>query len=223
MQITHLGHSCLLIEAAGSRVLIDPGTFSDAGHVRDLDAILVTHQHPDHVDPAALPQLLADNPAAQLWLEAGAADTVAETEPQLHQQIGRMQCGSVIQLGDLRVTPVGERHAAIHDYVPRIDNLGLVVQPQGEPTVFHPGDALDAQDDALEGVDLLCVPVNAPWARVADTVGFVRRIAPGRVIPIHDGLVNDTGRAMYLGHIERFGAEGGVEVLDLRDQGTVEV
>ncbi|MBA2695536.1 MAG: MBL fold metallo-hydrolase, partial [Actinobacteria bacterium] len=122
----------------------------------------------------------------------------------------------------LRVTPVGERHALIHDFVPRIDNLGLVVQAEGEPTLFHPGDALDAQDDALQQVDLLCVPVNAPWARVADTVSFARRIAPGRVIPIHDGLLNDTGRTMYLGHIERFGAEGGLEVLDLRDRGPVE-
>ncbi len=223
MQITHLGHSCLLVEAAGRRLLIDPGTFSDVAVVRDLDAILVTHQHPDHIDPAILPQLLADSPAARLWLEPGAADTVAEAEPQLDKYIGRMQRGSVIDLDGLSITPVGDRHAVIHDYVPRIDNLGLVVQGDGEPSLFHPGDALDAEDATFGEVDLLCVPVNAPWARVADTVGFVRRIAPGRVVPIHDGLLNDTGRQMYLGHIQRFGADGGIEVLDLRDQGPVDV
>ena len=52
MRITHLGHACLLLEMADQRVLIDPGNFADdLGTVNDLDAILVTHQHPDHLDP----------------------------------------------------------------------------------------------------------------------------------------------------------------------------
>ena len=38
-------------------------------------------------------------------------------------------------------------------------------------------------------------------------------------IQLHDGLLNDTGRSMYLKHIEGFGADRGVEVLDLRGAG----
>lgn len=221
MQITHLGHSCLLIEVAAQRLLIDPGSFSDVSTVQDLTAVLVTHQHPDHLDPDAVQALLADNPQAGLWLESGAADTLTSAQPRLGDRVRRMSQGSVVEIGDVRVTPVGQRHAFIHDYVPLIDNLGLVVRADGEPTLFHPGDALDAEHELLDHLDLLCVPVNAPWARVGDTVGFVRRLAPARVIPIHDGLLNDTGRGMYLGHIGGFGAEGGVEVLDLRGQGAV--
>ena len=41
MQITHLGHSAVLVEVSGVRLLIDPGNFSDAWHdLVDLDAIL---------------------------------------------------------------------------------------------------------------------------------------------------------------------------------------
>ena len=50
MQLTHLGHACLLVETETARLLIDPGMDSSFADVRDLDAVLVTHQHPDHID-----------------------------------------------------------------------------------------------------------------------------------------------------------------------------
>ena len=46
MQITHFGHSCLLVEIDGTKVLFDPGNFSHGfDGIDDLDAILITHQH----------------------------------------------------------------------------------------------------------------------------------------------------------------------------------
>lgn len=216
MEITHLGHSCVLLEVADQRILIDPGNFSDLSGVRDLTAILVTHQHPDHVDPAQLAGLLAANPAATVRLESQTTDQLAEAAGDQAHRLESMSSGTDIDLGQVTVSPVGHRHAFIHDYVPRIDNTGLVIRASGEPTVFHPGDALDADPGP---VDVLLVPLNAPWARVGDTVEFARRLAPGRAVPIHDGLLNDSGRGMYLNHLGTFGAEGGLEVLDLRGRG----
>lgn len=217
MEITHLGHSCVLIEVADQRILIDPGTFSDVAGQRDLTAVLVTHRHPDHVDPETLPGLLADNPDAQVWFDAGTVEPLAEA----HGGRARpLTSGEPLRLGGVTVTPVGEQHALIHEYTPRITNTGLVVSAEGEPTVFHPGDALDAEPGP---VDILCVPVNAPWAKIAETIAFVRRIAPQRVVPIHDGLLNDRGRGIYLPHIAANGAEGGIEVLDLRGRGRTTV
>ncbi|MGL5911486.1 MAG: MBL fold metallo-hydrolase, partial [Phycicoccus sp.] len=67
MRLTHVGHACVLVEMAGSRLVIDPGTFvDDLSGLRDLDAVLVTHQHPDHLDQHRLPALLADNPRARV-------------------------------------------------------------------------------------------------------------------------------------------------------------
>lgn len=217
MQITHLDHSCVLLEVADQRILIDPGTFSDVSGVRDLTAVLVTHQHPDHVDPAQLASLLSANPQARVLLEEQTVDALTEAAGDHRDRLERMTTGTDIDLGTVSVSPVGQRHAFIHEFVPRIDNTGLVIRADDEPTVFHPGDALDAEPGH---VDVLLVPVNAPWARVGDTVSFVRRVAPSRVVPIHDGLLNDTGRAMYLNHIGTHGADGGVEVLDLRGQGS---
>ncbi len=223
MQLTHLGHSCLLIDVSGGRLLIDPGGFSNVEGVRDLDAIVVTHLHPDHLDPAAVADLRRDNPRAALWLESDAADRLASSEPQLASQMNRMHSGEAMHFGAVSVTPVGEQHALIHEYAPRPGNLGVVVKAEGEPSLYHPGDALDVEHEALADLDLLCVPINAPWARVADTVAFVRRLSPRRVVPIHDGLLNDAGRQMYLGHVANFGADTGIEVVDLKGAGPTEV
>lgn len=219
MEITHLGHSCLLVEVADQRVLLDPGTFSRLDGLRDLTAVVVTHQHPDHLDPARAPQLLADNPGARVLVEPETAEVLAGAG--LGGRTERMQAGAEVELGGLRLTPVGDRHAVIHPWVERIGNLGVVLAAEGAPTLFHPGDALDADPGP---VDVLAVPVSAPWGKVAETLDFVRRVAPSRgVVPIHDGLLNDTGRGMYLTHIAGFGAEGGVEVLDLRGAGPTTV
>ena len=76
MKLTHLGHACLLVETGRARLLIDPGTLSAFDDVRDLDAVLVTHQHPDHVDPARLAPLLQASPGAALWVDADTATAV---------------------------------------------------------------------------------------------------------------------------------------------------
>ncbi|NLG22522.1 MAG: MBL fold metallo-hydrolase [Actinomycetales bacterium] len=216
MQITHLGHSCVLLEVADQRILIDPGNFSDFASARDLTAVVVTHQHPDHVDPAQLAPLLAANPAARVLMEGQTRGVLTEAAGDQAHRLESMSSGTDILLGPVTLSPVGQRHAVIHDYVPRIDNTGVVLRAEGEPSVFHPGDALDAEPG---DVDVLLVPLNAPWARIGDTVEFARRIAPARAIPIHDGLLNDNGRPTYLRHLSNFGADGGLEVLDLRGAG----
>lgn len=219
MQITHLGHACLLVEVGDQRVLLDPGNFSDLAGLRDLTAVLITHQHPDHCDPGQVPALLADNPQARVLVEPQTAEVLVAA--RLGARTERLVPQDTVDLGGLSLRAVGDQHAEIHPYVDRIGNLGMVLSADGEPTLFHPGDALDVDPGA---VDLLCVPVNAPWAKVSEAVEFVRRVAPARgVVPIHDALLVDAGRSIYLTHIGGFGAEGGVEVHDLRGAGPTQL
>lgn len=209
MQITHLGHACMLIEAAGARVLIDPGTFSEGfEELTGLDAIWVTHQHPDHLDPKRFAPLVAGNEGAVLVTDGQTRDQLQRKGVQAREAVP----GSVVQVGALSLHPVGQLHAVIHEYIPRVHNLGVVVRAPGEPVFFHPGDAYDADPGQ---VDVLGVPLNAPWCAVKETIAFVRRVGPSEIVPIHDGLLTSAARAMYLGHVGEYGADGGVSVRDL--------
>src|SRR5919202_4940669 len=79
VQIVHLGQSCVLVETGAARLLLDPGVYSTGfAELTELDAILVTHQHPDHLDLERLPALLAANPAAGLLVDAGSAPMLVD-------------------------------------------------------------------------------------------------------------------------------------------------
>ncbi len=214
MRLTHLGHACLLVEAGGTRLLIDPGTFSPGfAGLTGLDGVLLTHQHADHVDTGRFPALMAANPTAELLAEPETADIVRDL-PGAELAPTSFPGGASRTVGRLTVEGVGELHALNHDQVRRCGNTGFVVSAPGEPTLFHPGDAYDAEPGRQ--VDVLALPLNAPWCAVRDTLAFARRVAPRWLVPVHDGLLTAAGRKVYLLHVEGFAPEGAA-VRDLSD------
>lgn len=209
MRITHFGHACLLIESADQRILIDPGAFAgDFLSLRDLDAILVTHQHPDHLDPVRLPELARANDEAPIWCDPQSVSILEGLglSATAHD-------GSPVTLGEVTIEPVGEMHALIHDDIPRIANVGVRLTAPGEPTFFHPGDALDTEPGE---VDVLAFPLNAPWQASRDMTGFLRRLAAPHAIPMHDALLSQTGRNLYLKQAGDLGCKD-TEIHDLSD------
>jgi len=186
MKITHLGHAAVLLEVADRRVLFDPGNFSDRWHaLTDLDAIVVTHLHPDHVDPEHVGALLAANADAQVWVEPGVLDAV-----DLGDRGHGIAEDESVELGGVRIDAVGGLHAVIHRDIPRIGNVGLVVTAEGEPTFFHPGDSLDT---APAGVDVVAVPVMGPWAAMKEHIDFLRELGAGQGFGIHEALLSERG------------------------------
>jgi L-ascorbate metabolism protein UlaG (beta-lactamase superfamily) len=193
MQVTHFGHSCVLLDTGAARLLIDPGSFStDFEGVTGLDAVLVTHQHPDHLDPERLPTLLRANPDAQLIVDTGTAGQLNDVD---HETV---EPGATLQVGGARIDVLGGQHAVIHPDIPRIVNNAYLV----DGTHLHPGDALDTVPDDLE---VLFLPTAAPWQKLSDAVDYLRQVAPRYAVPIHQGILAVPG--MYYGHFERLGPE----------------
>jgi L-ascorbate metabolism protein UlaG (beta-lactamase superfamily) len=203
MQITHFGHSCLLLDTGAARLLIDPGAWS-AGFesLTGLDAVLITHQHPDHLDTDRLTPLLAANPDARLVVDPGTATRLSGIEHSVTRP------GETLQLGGARVEVLGGSHAVIHPDIPTIANNAYLV----DGTHLHPGDSLATLP--VE-VDVLFLPTAAPWLKLAEAVGYLREMAPRAAVPIHEGVLGGIGTALYYRLFTELAPEGTqVQVLD---------
>ncbi len=209
MKITRFGHAALLVETDSTRILIDPGGFcgDDVFALTGLDAIVVTHRHPDHLDQERAPALLQNNPQAALICDPETAGLV-----EFGEWIENADAAEH-QVGDITVRGVGARHAVILPEIARIANVGVLLVAEGT-TLFHPG---DTYEHAPGGVDVLALPLGAPWTKLSETVDFVQRVAPTAVLPIHDLTIAEAAYPMYWGQVVEHGG-----VADARRLGQAE-
>jgi len=149
MRLTKFGHACVRLEDGDRRLVIDPGTYTDAEALSGATGVLVTHEHADHVDVDKLEQALADNPALSVHGPTAWADTV---RPRLGPTITGVTEGDSFDAAGFEVTAVGGRHAEIIDGLPGCANVGFMVAG-----AYHPGDSLFVPD---EPVGLIAL---SPW------------------------------------------------------------
>jgi L-ascorbate metabolism protein UlaG (beta-lactamase superfamily) len=202
MRFTKLGHSCVRLEKDGGVLVIDPGGWSDpAAALAGAAAVMVTHEHPDHLDADAVRTALRASPDLTLWANPSVTAQFAEFGGRVHET----RHGDVLPVAGFDVHVYGQDHARIHRDIPLVANTGFLID--GE--LFHPGDSFTVPG---EPVATLLVPMSAPWMKAAEMIDYVREVAPARGYGIHDAILNANGVGLMSRMMSVAAAPSGAQV-----------
>jgi len=178
MRLTKYGHACVRLEDGDRVLVIDPGTYSEPESLSGATAVLITHEHADHIDIDKLKAARAGNPALTVHTHPALAATLGDG-------VIPVAPGDTFTAAGFSVRAVGGAHAEIIDGLPGCPNLGFIADG-----VYHPGDSLFVP---AEPVDTLLVPASGPWLKLGEAIEFARAVKPARAFPIHDAMFSDLG------------------------------
>jgi len=170
VRLTKFVHSCVRLDQDGRALVIDPGVWSEPEALAGADAVLVTHEHVDHIDELRLAGL-----GVPVYAPEGAAITRVPFVP--------VRPGGCFSVAGFEVNVHGGRHAAVVPGQATCPNAGFQVGG-----LYHPGDSLELPDDR---VGTLLVPMQASWLKTAEAIAFLQAAAPRRAFGIHDGQINE--------------------------------
>jgi L-ascorbate metabolism protein UlaG (beta-lactamase superfamily) len=184
MRLTKYTHSCVRVDDGGQALVIDPGTFSETQLALDgVHAVLITHEHADHLDaPTLLAAAQADS-ALRVWAPAPVAELLAP----LGDRVTAVGAGETFSAGGFSVRTFGGLHALIH---PLVGTLVANVAYLVEGSVYHPGDSFTVPPVPVE---TLLIPIHAPWSKIGEVIDFAAAVRAPRAFQIHDALLNDAG------------------------------
>ena len=204
MRLTKFTHACVRLDDGDRSLVIDPGIFSEAAEAAEaldgVGALLITHEHPDHVDDAAVRAALAADSSLHVWAPAVVAANFGDRATTVGPDESFTAAG-------FEVGTVGGQHALVHPLVPVCANLGYRI-PVGGGAIYHPGDSLVVP---TEPVSVLLLPTSAPWLALREAVDFATAVRAPRAFQVHDAFLSSTGTAtmerILSGLVGRFGVD----------------
>jgi L-ascorbate metabolism protein UlaG (beta-lactamase superfamily) len=185
MQLTKHTHACVTLGKEGSRLLLDPGTFTSnaAELAASAGTILITHEHFDHFDEAAIAVALEARPELRVYGPAAVVDRWLARRGQ----VTAVAEGERFEVDGFDIAVFGGLHASIHKDIPQVANVGYLI----DGDVYHPGDSYYVP---AATVRTLLVPTSGPWTKFGEAVDFVRAVAPERAVQIHEVMLSEVGQ-----------------------------
>jgi L-ascorbate metabolism protein UlaG (beta-lactamase superfamily) len=184
MKITKLGHCCLIIETKGKRIMTDPGSYTTLqNEAMNIDLILITHEHPDHLHIESLETVLKNNPNAKIITNGSVGKILAEKGIAFEI----LDEGNKSNFENIALEAFGSKHEEIFEDLGMVENTGYFIDEK----LFYPG---DAYTDPKKPVDILAAPISAPWTNFKTAVNYILKIRPRVAFPVHDGMFVDGRR-----------------------------
>ena len=182
MKITKYPQSCLFIETKGKKILVDPGVLKYKEEYFDtwnsVDAILITHKHPDHCNVSVLEKMNKD-------IVIYATKEVQNAYPSLNITI--VSSNDSIMVGDINIEVVH----AIHGYQPLLkgdkeiyENVGYIID-DGEHRIYVTSDTICFKNDYK--ADVICMPVTGHGLTMSafEAALYIKEVEAKTVILVH--------------------------------------
>ena len=184
MKLTKFTHACFTLEHNNQTLIFDPGNWSDDLVIPDnVAAVVLTHKHADHFDPALLHTIMEVSPSAVVILPESMATEVSGLP------LKSVTVGDTLSIGPFHLGFYGGTHAVIHPSIESVMNLGVLVND----SFYYPGDSFARPD---RQITTLALPVVAPWLKISESIDFLLQLQPKFAFPVHDHIASDEGKKL---------------------------
>ena len=182
MKLTKYEHACFTVEKDEQILVVDPGVFStDFMPPENVVGIVITHEHADHYDHEMIEKIIDKNPDALIVGHTSVAEKI-EAFPT-----HAVSAGDTITVGPFELQFFGGEHALIHESIPRVANLGILI----DELLYYPGDSFTLPEVP---VDVLAIPASAPWLKIGEAIDFLVAVRPRLAFPTHDAILSSSGK-----------------------------
>jgi L-ascorbate metabolism protein UlaG (beta-lactamase superfamily) len=186
MNITKLGHCCLVLDINGIKILTDPGSFTTAQNtLTGLSILLITHEHGDHYHVESVAAVVKNNPDIEVVCNKAVAALIQKEN--IPCKVSVVGDGESVTLQGVLIEGFGTEHAKVYGDMPNVENTGYMVAG----TFYFPGDNFypPAGGAGNKAVEVLALPVAGPWMKIAEAVDFAKTIKAPKAFGVHDGMI----------------------------------